>query len=343
MARLQEGQTVLCTVDWAPHEISQLREAFKPAELIHCNKHDTATIQRTLADAHVAILASDITPDMLSVESQNLTWIHCDHAGLEKSACPEIFDRGLIVTSSAGRSAPALAQHAFYFALSLAYDSRALLGRQEMREWRQESREELRLRGCLYGRRLGILGFGNTGKEIAALGRAFGMHVTVLRRRKMRDLDEEVPPTVDIMLSTEGGDTVDGLLGCDVVMLAASLTDSTHHLFGAREFNLMKSSAIIVNIGRGSLIDESALAAALNAGEIAGAGLDVFEVEPLPVESPLWGLPNVLITPHSTPGMPDRTARSIEIICGNIQRFRKGEPMLNQLRRDDIYTKRKMI
>jgi phosphoglycerate dehydrogenase-like enzyme len=122
-------------------------------------------------------------------------------------------------------------------------------------------------------------------------------------------------------------------------MLAASLTDSTHHLFGDREFKLMKTSSIIVNIGRGSLIDENALVAALSAGEIAGAGLDVFEIEPLPAGSPLWGLPNVLITPHSTPGMPNRTERSIQIICDNIRRFRNGEPMLNQLRRDDVYTK----
>ncbi|KAJ0426798.1 D-isomer specific 2-hydroxyacid dehydrogenase [Aspergillus carlsbadensis] len=339
MASLQAGQTVLCTVDWAPHEINQLRNALQPAELIHINKNDTTAIQHALTQAHIAILASDITPAMLSVPAPNLTWIHCDHAGLEKSACPQIFDRGLIVTSSAGRSAPALAQHAFYFALSLAYDSRALIRRQEMREWRQESREELRLRGSLYGRRLGILGFGNTGREIAALGRAFGMHVTVLRRRKMSSTADEVPSTVDTMLSIEAGDTVDDLLDCDVVMLAASLTDSTHHVFGSREFKRMKSSAIIVNIGRGSLIDESALVAALHAGEIAGAGLDVFEVEPLPEDSPLWGLPNVLITPHSTPGMFNRTDRSIEIIRDNIQRFRNGEPMLNQLRQEDIYTK----
>ncbi|KAM5349145.1 hypothetical protein ACJ41O_008968 [Fusarium nematophilum] len=336
MARLEQGHVVLSTVQWEPQEIDIIREAFKPAVVIQCHKDDDNAISGTLARAQVAVLAGDIGPDMLS-NAPNLTWIHCDHAGLNKSARPEVFDRGLVVTSSAGRSAPALAHHAFFFALSLRYDSKSLLQRQMTRQWHQ-GRDELRLRGALWGQRLGILGFGNTGKEMASLGRAFGMHITVLRRRRQSG-GSGLPACVDVMLSTEAGDSVEGLLGCDVVMLAAGLTDQTHHLFGAAQFKQMGPSSVIINMGRGSLIDEGALVAALKAGEIAGAGLDVFEVEPLPEQSPLWELPNVLITPHSTPGMPDRTARSIHIICENIRRFRNYEPLLNTLEQDDVYTK----
>ncbi|KAJ4177010.1 hypothetical protein NW755_014097 [Fusarium falciforme] len=327
---------VLCTVSWEPQQVDILRRAFYPAEFVYCYKDDAQAIRAALSRAQVAILAGDIPPDMLS-NAPHLVWVHCDHAGLNKSARPEVFDRGLVVTSSAGRSAPALAQHAFFFALSLAYKSRDLLARQAAHEWHQ-GREELRLGGALWGRRLGILGFGHTAKEMASLGRAFGMHVTVLRRKKAGGDMEVTAATVDTMLSVEAGDGIEGLLSCDVVMLAAGLTDQTHHIFGAEQFRQMKPSSIIINMGRGALIDEEALADALKGGQIAGAGLDVFEVEPLPKESPLWDLENVLITPHSTPGMPDRTARSVGVVCENIKRFKAQEPLLNTLDRSDVYT-----
>jgi phosphoglycerate dehydrogenase-like enzyme len=336
MSKLNQELVVVATVQWDSQEIDIIRKAFEPAEFVHIRRGEQHIFDQAIKRAQIAILANDVTPGMLS-DAPNLIWIHCDHAGLNKSARPEVFERGLIITSSAGRSSPALAQHAFFFALSLRYDSRGLFQRQVSCQW-HNGREELRLRGALWGQSLGILGFGNTGKEMALLGRAFGMHVTVIRRRKLSG-DSKLPDNVDVMLSTENGDSIEGLLGCDVVMLAASLTDETYHLFGATQFRQMKPSSVIINMGRGSLIDETALVTALKAGEIAGAGLDVFEVEPLPEQSPLWKLPNVVITPHSTPGMPDRTARSIEIICDNIRRFKNNQPLLNALEQGDIYTK----
>jgi phosphoglycerate dehydrogenase-like enzyme len=336
MSRLTQEHVVVATVQWTTEEINIIQKAFEPAEFVHIPNGEQHIFHQAIKRAHIAILASDVTPEMLS-GAPNLIWIHCDHAGLNKSARPEFFERGLVITSSAGRSAPALAQHAFFFALSLRYNSRGLLQRQMSCQW-HDRREELRLRGALWGQSLGILGFGNTGREMALLGKAFGMHVTAMRRRKL-SVDSKLPDNVDVMLSTENGDSIGKLLGCDVVMLAASLTDQTHHLFGADQFKQMKPSSVIINMGRGSLIDETALVAALEAGEIAGAGLDVFEIEPLPMQSTLWKLPTVIITPHSTPGMPDRTARSIEIICDNIQRFKNNQPLVNVLELDDIYTK----
>src|SRR6185369_4321666 len=106
----------------------------------------------------------------------------------------------------------------------------------------------------------------------------------------------------------------------DFVVLATPLSDSTHHLIGARELGLMKPSAVLVNMARGAVIDEAALIDTIRAGRIAGAGLDTFEREPLPADSPLWDLPNVLITPHTTPQVPDRTGRSFEMISENIRR-----------------------
>jgi phosphoglycerate dehydrogenase-like enzyme len=188
-----------------------------------------------------------------------------------------------------------MAQHAFFFALGLLYEARSLFEAQDARQWR--GARHIGEKQALWGQTLGVVGFGHTGREMAKLGRAFGMHVMVYRRSA-----PDASPYVDVMLSADAGDTLDPLVEkADVVMLAANLSDETYHLFGMEEFRAMKSTSVIVNMSRGELIDEAALVEALEAGLLAGAGLDVFEEEPLPPTSPLWDLDNVILTPHATP------------------------------------------
>jgi phosphoglycerate dehydrogenase-like enzyme len=144
---------------------------------------------------------------------------------------------------------------------------------------------------------------------------------------------------VDKVYSQAAGDSIDPLLEqSDFVVLALPLSDRTHHMIGDGELRRMKRTAHIVNMARGAVIDEAALLEALREGRIAGAGLDTFGVEPLPADSPLWDAPNTLVTPHFTPQVPDRTGRSLYIICENLRRYRAGEPLLNQLTSDDVYT-----
>ncbi|OLT07739.1 hypothetical protein BJF90_13815 [Pseudonocardia sp. CNS-004] len=190
-------------------------------------------------------------------------------------------------------------------------------------------------RRALWGKTLGVVGLGHTGAEVALLGRAFGMRVLAYRRSA-----GESPVPVDRLYRREAGDSLDELLGeSDLVVLATKLTDETHHLIGARELGIMKPSAYLVNMARGGVVDEQALVAALEAGEIAGAGLDVFEQEPLPLSAPIWSAPNVVITPHATPAVPDKLDRSLGVVAENVRRFRAGEPMLNKLEPTDVYTK----
>jgi phosphoglycerate dehydrogenase-like enzyme len=327
----REIRSVLATVMFQPEEIEQLRQAFAPAEFVHVHPLDVDGLARALETADVAVLWGDL--DERHLAAPGLRWVHCDHAGLTRSARPEVFDRGLLVTGSAGRSAPALAQHAFYFALALTFDARGLLERQAAHEWRAPEGYENRL--ALHGKTLGIVGFGNTGREMALLGKAFGMRVIAYRRRAGEDA-----PAVDRLLAADAGDSVDALVEeSDVIMLAAHLSDETYHLFSADQFASMKSSAYIINLARGGIIDQEALVEALRSGAIAGAGLDVADPEPLPADSPLWDLPNVLITPHMTPRLPDRTARSIQVIAENVGRYRRGEPLLNALTPRDVYTR----
>jgi phosphoglycerate dehydrogenase-like enzyme len=238
-----------------------------------------------------------------------------------------------VVTGSAGRSAPALAQHAFFLALSLTFDVRSLLDQQARHRWGGIPGYEDRT--ALWGKTLGIVGLGHTGRSMAALGKAFGMRVVALRRRAC-----EAPPEVDRQLAIDAGDTLDPLLDeSDVVMLATQLTDETHHLIGAPELARMKPTALLVNMARGPVVDQDALVRALQAGEIAGAGLDVTDPEPLADDSPLWDLPNVVITPHMTPKLPDRTQRSIDLIVENVDRYRRGDTLLNALTPRDLFTR----
>ena len=327
----REIRSVLSTVLYRADEVEQLREAFAPAEVVHLHPGDAEGIAEALEHADVAVLPIDIDDRFLA--APNLRWVHCDHSGLTRSARPEVFEKGLIVTGSAGRSAPALAQHGFYFALALTFDAKQLFQKQAEHVWR--GIPDYHERVALWGKTLGIVGFGNTGREMAQLGKAFGMRVIASRRRA-----GESHPAVDLMLSTDAGDSLDPLIEeSDVVMLAAPLTDETYHLFSSEQFAAMKDDAYIINLARGPIIDQDALVEALRAGQIAGAGLDVTDPEPLPAESPLWDLPNVIITPHMTPMLPDRTQRSIDMIVENIGRYRRGEPLLNELSPRDIFTR----
>lgn len=328
----REITTVLCTLPYEPEDIDQLRRAFAPAEFVEAHWADNEAIDAALERADVALLPFDLEDRHL--EAPHLRWVHCDHAGLNGSARPEVFERGLLVTGSAGRSAPALAQHAFYLALALTFDARALFRKQDAHEWGGIPGHEKRL--SLYGKTLGIVGFGHTGREMAALGKAFGMRVIAYRRRA-----GEVPASVDRMLTVDAGDTLEPMLDeADVIMLAVSLSDATHHLFGAEQFGRMKDDAFLINLARGRVVDQDALVQALQHGQIAGAGLDVTDPEPLPADSPLWDLPTVIITPHSTPKLADRTQRSIDVMVENAGRYRRGEPLVNALSRRDLFTER---
>ncbi len=326
----REMRSVLATVPYNPEELAELSAAVAPARFVHCAPTDMDAISVALQDADVAIIAGDLDDRFIS--APNLKWVHCDHSGLTKSARPEVFEKGLAVTGSAGRSAAALAQHAFYFALALTYDAKQLIAKQAEHAWRAIPGYENRL--GLAGKTLGIVGYGQTGIEMAALGKAFQMRVIAYNRSVI-----EEPANVDMMLCSERGDSIDQLIEqSDVIMLATQLTDVTYHMFSAAQFAKMKSSSYIINMARGPVIDELALIAALESGEIAGAGLDVFTKEPLPADSPLWDQTNVLLTPHMTPGLPDKRRRSINMILDNISRYREGRPLLNALSQKDVFT-----
>lgn len=309
---------VVTDVKYCRDDADALVQAFAPAVVTWLEPDSADALKR----ADVAVLRA--VPAHGRQSLPRVRWIHWDHAGLDRVSSPEWLAGGVIMTSSAGRSAPALAQHAFYFALALTHNVHAAMQAQQSRTWRGGSPTT----GSLWGKTLGLVGLGHTGREILALARAFGMRTTVYTRSE--------PPAdlggIDEVFCQSRGDRIDAVLArADVLMLAVPLTDQTRHLIGRAELDRMKGSAFLVNIARGAVVDEAALVDALRRGEIAGAGLDVFENEPLPPDAPIWRAPNVLITCHETPRMPDRDRRSVAIVTENVRRFQSGEPMINAL------------
>lgn len=327
---MPEIHKVVCTLPLDPIHQQQVKAAFVPAHVTFVAPDDDQAIRQQLETADVAVVASDL--DERFIAAPQLKWVHCGHSGLTKSARPEVFDKGLLVSGSAGRSAAALAQHGFYFALALTFGARALFKAQDAHHWRADPDYYQRL--ALAGKTLGIVGFGHTGREMAVLGRAFQMSVVAYNRSPRPD-----HPAVDRMLCALNGDTLDQLIDAsDVIMLATQLTDETYHMFGAEQFDRMRDTAFIINMARGAVIDEAALLEALQSNQIAGAGLDVFETEPLPAHSPLWDEQNVVITSHQTPVLSDRMQRVVDTLVENIRRYQQGSALLNALSRSDMFT-----
>ena len=325
---MPEIRHALVTLPWQGEALDRIKRALAPAEVVCAHRFDVPRISRALRQADVAILAGDLDDRVL--QAPLLKWVHCGHAGLDRSARPEVFERGLLLTSAAGRSAPALAEHAMFFMLALSFRYGHLYKAQLAHRWGVSGQGGL---SALYGKTLGIVGLGHTGVELAKRAKAFGMRVLAYRRRP--DAVQEV----DRLYSADRGEPLGGLLEeSDYVVLALPLSDQTNRLIGAGELAHMRPGAHLVNIARGGLVDEQALLDALQSGRLAGAAIDVAEHEPLPSDHPLWDAPNLLITPHVTPQMPDRDGRALDILLENIRRYREGEQLLNQLMPDDQFS-----
>ena len=216
--------------------------------------------------------------------------------------------------------------------MALTYDLPGLQRAQTRHQW--AAGREYFMRTGMYRKTVGIIGAGKTGLELARLCKGFDM--TVLGWRRTRTPE----PNIDEMFGSRDGDDLKQFLsGCDYVVLSIELNDSTWHMIGAGELAAMKESAYLINMGRGALINEPALIDALQSNRIAGAGLDTFETEPLPADSPFWDMANVIITPHITPQLPDREERMLKFVFDNIRAYKEGGGFVNLVTRKSLLTK----
>lgn len=257
--------------------------------------------------------------DALSAPDNTVRWMHfltAGREGFEEVGLP----KNVAVTYPAGCVAPTVAEHAMALLLALVRRVPTMLEYQAKRDW---TRVEVSAKATsVEDKCMAIVGYGQIGREIALRAKPFGIRtVAVSRSRKSDELLDESYPLSEL-------DAV--LARADIVMLTIALTSETQHMFDARRFAACKPGVVLVNVARGGLVDQKALAAALASGQVSGAGLDVVDPEPLPASDPLWTAPNLIISPHFGGGasLPS-LGRLAESAGGNLQRLMKGEPLLH--------------
>ena len=253
-----------------------------------------------------------------------LRWIHSTAAGVDQLLFPEVLERNIQVTTSSGIHQP-LVEHVFAMLLAFVRRLHIAVRNQQERKW-----DRTRVAGGeVRGMTIGVLGLGSIGAEVAEKAAIFGMRVIGTKRTP------SAVPHVDRVYPPEA--LADVLAQSDVIVVALPLTAETRGLLGAAEFRMMKPGAVVINIGRGQIIQEAALVRALQERWIGGACLDVFEREPLPADSPLWGMEDVILTPHVSGGWPGYLDAAVPLFCENLARYLRGAPLLNLVERSRGY------
>ncbi|MCL4516178.1 MAG: D-2-hydroxyacid dehydrogenase [Firmicutes bacterium] len=299
--------------------VRMIRERFPGLNIVWARSKEE--YQANLADADVMFIYG-VKPEELA-RATRLKWIHVPYAGVEKALFPELVESPIIVTKASGSSGIGIADQVFG---GILYFSRGLfLARRLQIEHKWDQQAVGRQAGELDGATLGIVGFGDIGHEVAKRAHGFGMRVIATKRTA--PTENEWPEVLDEFIPLDRKEEV--FRRADYLVLAIPHTAETYHLVGERELGMMKREAIFVNVSRGKVVDEPALIRALQKGQIAGAALDVFEEEPLPPDSPLWDLPNVLVTPHMAGINPWYMRRATEIFIDNLERVLQGKPMMN--------------
>ncbi len=251
-------------------------------------------------------------------QARNLRWVHCVYAGLDGFLFPALIESDVTVTNSRGVFSDSLGEFVIAAVLYFAKDLRRMNRSQAAEAWDPFDVEEIS------GRTLGILGYGSIGRAVALRAKAMGMRVIALRRTP-----DSTPPdaSVDEMLPLHR--KLELVAACDYLVVTAPLTPETVGMVGADEFEAMKPGAVVINVGRGPVIDEGSLIRALLEEKIRGAALDVFTTEPLPKGHPFYRIENVLLSPHCADHTSRWLTNAMELFADNFGRYRRGETLLN--------------
>jgi phosphoglycerate dehydrogenase-like enzyme len=281
------------------------------------------------ARAEIAFFSSDVFPEFAKPffsaarKAPKLKWLHVFNAGVDHPVFASILERGVRLTTSSGSAAEPIAQTAIAGMLYFARSFPRWAAAQREHKWNQFPPDahppDLR------GQTLLIYGLGRIGTEIARLARLLGVRVIGVRRHAVETEHVDEIHTPDQLASL--------LPQCDWLTLACPLTDETRGLFDAAMLARLPRGARVINISRGEIVDEPALIAALQSEHLGGAYLDVFAQEPLPADSPLWDMPNVFVSPHNASASAGNDARINAIFLDNLKRWRRNEPLVNEVTR----------
>ena len=277
------------------------------------SKEDRAAAKVVLFNGSLGPILQKIYPDLPNVE-----WLHCLSAGLDAVLTPEMVQIPTPLTNSRGVYARSLSEFALAGMLYFAKNLKRMRDAQRAQRWEQFDIDEL------HGKVLGIVGYGEIGRRTAERAKPFGLQVHIVRRRPELTAGD---PLVDRVY---GADALDSLLAVsDYLLVSAPLTAETRGMLGAGQLALMKPSAVLINLGRGPVVVETALVDALRQQKIRGAVLDVFDQEPLPAGHPFYSLENVLLSPHCADHTATWMEEAMQLFLENLELFRGGKPLKN--------------
>ncbi len=326
---------LLSTLRFDDDLLARIRGVSDRVEVTQVACHNDREVADVLGEhADVEVLYAFHVPHQVLDLARRLRWLQLHSAGADHLLDHPIMRSEVPITTTSGIHATPIAEYVFATILAYRWQVPRWTHCQREREW-PSGRWKLYARPELRGSTLGILGYGSIGREVGRLGRAFGMRVLALRRTE---------GTLELGYAVDGTGDPDGtmpdrfyasdavlemLAECDYVVVALPLTEATKGSVGELELRAMKPTAYLVNIARGAVVDESALIRALREGWIGGAGLDVFEQEPLPQDSPLWDAESALLSPHVAGFTPCYDARAVALFTENLARYLDGRPLLN--------------
>jgi phosphoglycerate dehydrogenase-like enzyme len=306
--------TVLVISDPAGAHLKALDRLPPETNLIVSNDHDNLRERAPTADVIVNIHGDGALLGQLVPLAVRARWIHTLFTGVDKLLSPALAANTIPFTNGRGAFQRPLGEWTVGVMLHFAYNLRQVIRQQEAGAW-----EPVFSRG-LHGSTLGIVGYGSIGRAAAERAKPFGVKIAALRRRAEPDplIDAAYPPAELNRL----------LADSDYALLATPLTSETRGMIGESQIAAMKPTAVLINVGRGAVVDEPALIRALESGKIRGAALDVFETEPLPAGHPFYKMQNVLMSPHTADRVEDFWSLAYERFFENFERFQTGQPLL---------------
>jgi len=324
---------VLITLNYPEPLVERLRVISPRLQIrVHPARQENELPEDLLSDVEV-LYTHHAIPEPASVP--NLRWVQFHFAGVDAIVDHPLLHTDILVTTLSGASAPQLAEYALMGMLALGRRLPRMIADKAAKKWADDRFERFRpleLRGAT----VGIVGYGSAGREIARLCRAFGATVLATKRDlktpgdqgyQLRDLGDPASDLVDRLYPPQAVASMAGL--CDFLVIAAPLTPETRGIIDRQVFAALRPTAFLVDLSRGGLVDHAVLVEALQEKRLAGAVLDVYPAEPLPESSPLWEMPNVLLSPHIAGASGDYFVRGTELFAENLRRYLSDQPLLN--------------
>ena len=328
------GLTPILSARYRPVDLQRIRAAAPGGRIVSISPEGLP--DGSLDDVEVLMrgaLPAEVF-DRLLARMPNLRWVHSSAAGVERVLTPGVLERGLTITNARGVFSRPIAEYVIAMILAVSRRLPGILELQRERTWQPLEGVEMR------DLTVGIVGLGSIGRTVARLAGAFGARIVATRRRpgeghgpEWTGAESGTPDAEQVVPGLEllgGPEALPQLLGrSDFVVLALPLTPETDSIMDEQALMAMRRGAWLINVARGRLVDERALERALRQGRPGGAILDAFREEPLPPDSPLWDVPNLIVTPHTSWSTGGALDRSIALFCENLGRYRRGQPLLN--------------